>query len=883
MLAAALPLVAVHTASATDLASQKLFGRWTSRTVGGYTLGDANESAALSSKWAVVGAQASSDRGAAFEGAVQVFNAATGAWVRKITPPGGLEAGMNFGVSVAVSGDTLLVGAPGASAHRGTAFLYNLSTGALLRTLVAADGSASDHFGRAVTISGNVVAVSAPDDDVQRGAVYLFDLSTGLQLGKIVAGDGAANHFFGWSVAAEGNVLAVGAVGVDGFRGAVYLYDLRTQALIRRHQPITSVAGNEVGARLDMHQGRVVIGSLFQGKAWLYDLATSSDLSIIPPGATTSSYGMAVAIHGAVIAVGEVNSLGAQGSVHLFDSKTGAYLSEIVPPAGDINFQRFGTAVALDGPVMLTTAPEDGTQATSAGAAYLVRPITNEMPYTKVIAKGDYAPGTVDINIGTIGDCFVNALGKTIFTSTLSGAGALSSDSAAFSDVATAGVLELQRRSRTAYSAGESYAAISRVTMNDDNLAVGYSTLTGTGITAANNTVVWLRTNTFGSTLFRTGAGMPDFGGAVLATVPEVVTSNYGGRKRLAAVCTLKPDASVDATNDSRLYTLDVGGAADVSIREGIFALAPLGVSVKIGQIAPRVCNYYTGHLYSTALTSTDATITAANNAAIFSRIHNGTETLIQQKGDVAVNSAGLATADRFSSFISESSNGENATIYRAALAGLPAATNEGVWRYAPGTGRYRILQKGDTLLSPAGTKVAKIINFWGMGSSAAGSTQVLLLVQLAGTGVTASNDQALLLSQTDGTLLLLMREGDAAPGCTGTKIGTISRIDADAWSNSYAVIATLSGAPTGTELAMFTGNVGRLPALRLPMLRLRKGQLFDNQPSKVKSISLPTGNVTAGGAGCTGRGRAISYGRDFVFTVEFDNGVRQVMKGDAN
>ena len=89
-------------------------------------------------------------------------------------------------------------------------------------------------------------------------------------------------------------------------------------------------------------------------------------------------------------------------------------------------------------------------------------------------------------------------------------------------------------------------------------------------------------------------------------------------------------------------------------------------------------------------------------------------------------------------------------------------------------------------------------------------------------------------------------------------------------------MLATLTGAAPGTDQALFVGNVGRGNttdgfALRRPYLRLRKGQLFDNQPSKIKSISLPTTNMAASGAGSMGRGRAIS-GSTIVFTVEFDN-----------
>jgi hypothetical protein len=91
--------------------------------------------------------------------------------------------------------------------------------------------------------------------------------------------------------------------------------------------------------------------------------------------------------------------------------------------------------------------------------------------------------------------------------------------------------------------------------------------------------------------------------------------------------------------------------------------------------------------------------------------------------------------------------------------------------------------------------------------------------------------------------------------------------------------------AVTGRELALFMGDANQcesaaLHPLRRPVLKLRKGQLFDNQPSKIRSILLPTTSITASGAGGTGRGRAVSTGIDIFIIVEYDNGVRQILRG---
>ena len=102
-----LALLTVLTTSsvfATDLSTQKLFGRW-DRSPVSYYLGFGGSNAALSPKWIVVGAPEALERDSTPEGAVQVFNAATGAWVRKLLPPGTPTAYQAFGGAVAICGD----------------------------------------------------------------------------------------------------------------------------------------------------------------------------------------------------------------------------------------------------------------------------------------------------------------------------------------------------------------------------------------------------------------------------------------------------------------------------------------------------------------------------------------------------------------------------------------------------------------------------------------------------------------------------------------------------------------------------------------------------------------------------------------------------------
>ncbi len=128
-----------------------------------------------------------------------------------------------------------------------------------------------------------------------------------------------------------------------------------------------------------------------------------------------------------------------------------------------------------------------------------------------------------------------------------------------------------------------------------------------------------------------------------------------------------------------------------------------------------------------------------------------------------------------------------------------------------------------------------------------------------------------------------LMREGQPAQGCHPAIIDTISRMGVDPIGGSYAVLCTLSAAPADANQALYRGQctTGVLPdkaALRAPELFLRKGILYFNQPGKLKSITLPSSNLTASGAGGTGRGQAVAGPNLITVIVDFENGVRQIM-----
>ena len=145
-----------------------------------------------------------------------------------------------FGRSVAIDGDTIVVGATGdddAGSGAGTAFVFERVDGQWLETgkLVAGDGTGFEKFGEKVAINGDTIVVGAPDEDengAKAGAIYIFQRNEGglwQQVAKITAGDGVADDRFGLAVAVEG-ISAIGAApqrdGAGEDSGVAILYQL---------------------------------------------------------------------------------------------------------------------------------------------------------------------------------------------------------------------------------------------------------------------------------------------------------------------------------------------------------------------------------------------------------------------------------------------------------------------------------------------------------------------------------------------------------------------------------------------------------------------------------------------------------------------------------
>jgi hypothetical protein len=214
-------------------------------------------SLALSGDTALIGVENHAVGGKRNQGAAYVFVRSGSVWTQqqKLTAPDG-AAWDAFGCAVAIDGTTALIAADshlfiiGQHTGFGAAYVFTRSgsTWSLQQMLTATDFSGA-HFGDTVALSGDTALVGRSYDDIgandSQGSAYVFTRSgtKWTQQQKLIAADSAAGDIFGSSVALSGNIAVIGAPwnGARG-AGAAYVF-VRSGAIWTQQEPLTASNG----------------------------------------------------------------------------------------------------------------------------------------------------------------------------------------------------------------------------------------------------------------------------------------------------------------------------------------------------------------------------------------------------------------------------------------------------------------------------------------------------------------------------------------------------------------------------------------------------------------------------------------------------------------
>jgi len=330
---------------------------------------------AVSGSSVVVGAKGDDDNGSS-SGSAYLFHT-DGAFEKKLTAPDG-AGGDNFGLAVAVSGSSVVVGAPGDDDNgvsSGSSYLFH-TNGAFVKKLTAPGGAAYDSFGSAVAVSGSSVVVGAFLDD-PAGSAYLFH-TNGAFVKKLTAPDGLSGDSFGYAVAVSGSSVVVGAKGDDdngSASGSAYLFHTNG-AFEKKLTAPDGLSGDNFGLAVAVSGSSVVVGAnldddngFSSGSAYLFHTNDAFVKKLTAPdGAEGDGFGYAVAVSGSSVVVGakldDDNGFNS-GSAYLFHTD-GVFVEKLTAPDG-LSGDKFGSAVAVSGSSVVV-----GVQNPDAAAAYLM-------------------------------------------------------------------------------------------------------------------------------------------------------------------------------------------------------------------------------------------------------------------------------------------------------------------------------------------------------------------------------------------------------------------------------------------------------------------------------------------------------------------------------
>lgn len=370
------------------------------------------------------GGQSYKDAGAAY-----ILRNKSGIWtvVQKINAKDNAVEDM-FGYSVSISGNVAVVGAPGKNtvitggtvvSDVGAAYVFENQSETWTQSykIMASDKEGQDEFGTSVGISGDFIIVGAPYEDQalngletsNKGSAYIFTKGESgwnqiQKSQKIVGSQLSIGANFGWTVAISGDYAIVGAprrqVIISGNLtkdvGAAYIWKKQTSGNWTELKTLTasdrttadefgnsvSISGDFaiVGAMLEQHNEKGGDKLVDAGSAYIFennsDKWTQSQKIVAPDRAQDDQFGVAVSISGEYAIIGANNS----SSSYVFRNIQGTWThaSKLVASDGD-GGDKFGYAVAISGDHALVGAHFEDKNANgtnsliAAGSAYFFK------------------------------------------------------------------------------------------------------------------------------------------------------------------------------------------------------------------------------------------------------------------------------------------------------------------------------------------------------------------------------------------------------------------------------------------------------------------------------------------------------------------------------
>jgi hypothetical protein len=469
-------------------------------------------SCAVDGQYMIVGANEKTVGALTRVGAAYVYKRSNttpaGTWSYEAKFTGTGTADSTFGTSVAISGDTVVVGEKGGN---GKAFVWYRSTGTTWTsqgTLAANDPMSGMGYGVSVAIDGDYIAVGACNwnggGNPNQGAVYMY-----FRVGSTWAKQGPtlfpsvsqANAFFGSSVSLSGTTMAVGEYAwsratpsaVSGC-GCAHVFTRSGTTWSLQQQLLASdpSANDNFGYSVSIDGSYIVVGAYAWdsktpvisdcGSAYVFvrNGSTWTQQAQLTAGDMVSldNFGRSVDIYGSYAVIGAYQKTNYAGVSYIFKRTGTTWHNVNVLKASDGGFpDSFGVSVGISDKYVVSGAYGNGVTLQQQGSVY-----------SSVVDYPVITPGTV---LDTITARSMGSIGETLVTGgvtpyTISWTGLTSSDATAKSGLAagayTITVTDAQSRALTyTYTVGSSVMKIGAPGLVTHATAVG----TATGAIAA--------------------------------------------------------------------------------------------------------------------------------------------------------------------------------------------------------------------------------------------------------------------------------------------------------------------------------------------------------------------------------------------------------------
>lgn len=330
------------------------------------------------------------DQNGAESGSVTIYQSDTaGRWseVSRLTPSDA-EAGIQFGLNVALSGDTLLVGAPydnDIGLRSGSAYIFErnpLEPGGWTQVtkLTAIDAYTNDQFGWAVAVDGDTAVIGAYTK-VYGGRVYIFERDEGGpgQWGETAQLNPDPPKFqenFGEAVDLDGDLLAIGAYGGGDYAGYVYVFQRQPGSdqwqRLTRFRSADTYAYFYFGYTVALDNWTILAGAPgadgLMGAAYIFTAdpaqpETWTERARLAPsdGAMQDYFSLSLALSGDIAWIGAPMHASATGAAYLYGRDQGGpnLWGEITPLLGEDSSpgDQFGYWTSMDGDLVAAGAP----------------------------------------------------------------------------------------------------------------------------------------------------------------------------------------------------------------------------------------------------------------------------------------------------------------------------------------------------------------------------------------------------------------------------------------------------------------------------------------------------------------------------------------------